>query len=151
MAANTAPIFTLLPAIGSNVWLPATTANVKSDGTGTIGTDMLLLETSGAEGTFLNKIRFSPSASVAATATTASVIRVYISTQSSGATTSANTHLIGEIAAPAQTADQTTTATNYIEFPLGFAVPSGISLLFSMHHAAAANTAWQAVAFTGDY
>jgi hypothetical protein len=151
MAANTAPIFTLLPAIGTAIWLPATTANTKSDGVGTIGTDILLLETAGANGSFLNKIRFSPAASVAATATTASVIRVFLSTQSSGATTNANTSLIGEIAAPAQTADQTTTATNYIEFPLGFAVPSGISLLFSMHHAAAANTSWQGVCFSGDY
>ena len=151
MAAGTQPIFTATPAIGQAIWLPATTANVKSDGVGTIGTDMLLLETSGANGTFFNKIRFSPAASVAATATTASVIRVYISTQSSGATTNANTALIGEIAAPAQTADQTTTATNYLEFPLGFAVPTGYSVLFSMHHAAATNTSWKGVIFSGDY
>jgi uncharacterized protein with beta-barrel porin domain len=151
MAAGTTPIFTLVPEIGANIWLPATTANTKSDGVGTIGTDMLLLFTSGADGSFLNKIRFSPSASVAATATTASVIRVYLSTQSSGATTNANTHLIGEIAAPSQTADQTTTATNYLELPLGFAIQTGYSVLFSMHHAAAANTSWKGVCFAGDY
>lgn len=151
MAANTAPIFTTTPAIGAAVWLPATTANTKSDGTGTIGTDMLLLETAGTNGSFLNKARFSPCASAAATATTASVIRVYLSTQSSGATTNADTHLIAEVPAPAQTADQTTTATNYIDVPLGFAIPSGISVLFSMHHAAAANTSWKGVVFSGDY
>jgi uncharacterized protein with beta-barrel porin domain len=151
MAAGTTPIFTIVPEIGANIWLPATTANTKSDGVGTIGTDMLLLFTSGADGSFLNKIRFSPSASVAATATTASVIRVYLSTQSSGATTNANTHLIGEIAAPSQTADQTTTATNYLELPLGFAIQTGYSVLFSMHHAAAANTSWKGVCFAGDY
>ena len=151
MAAGTTPIYTLLPEIGAGIWLPATTANVKSDGVGTIGTDMVLLMTSGTDGSFLNKIRFSPAASVAATATTASVIRVYLSTQSSGATTNANTHLIGEIAAPSQTADQTTTATNYLEFPLGFAVQTGHSVLFSMHHSAAANTSWKGVVMYGDY
>lgn len=151
MAAGTAPIFSNVPAIGTAIWTNATTANTKSDGTGTIGTDILLLETAGTNGTFLNKIRFSPCSSVAATATTASVIRVYLSTQSSGATTNANTSLIAEIAAPAQTADQTTTATNYLEVPLGFAIPSGYSVLFSMHHAAAANTSWKGVIFSGDY
>jgi uncharacterized protein with beta-barrel porin domain len=151
MAAGTAPIFSNVPAIGTAIWLPANTANTKSDGTGTIGTDILLLETAGTNGSFLNKIRFSPCSSVAATATTASVIRVYLSTQSSGATTNANTSLIAEIAAPAQTADQTTTATNYLEVPLGFAIPSTISVLFSMHHAAAANTSWKGVIFSGDY
>jgi uncharacterized protein with beta-barrel porin domain len=151
MAAGTTPIYTLTPQIGQGIWLPATTANTKSDGTGTIATDLILLCTSGADGSFLNKIRFSPCASVAATATTASVIRVYLSTQSSGATTNANTKLIGETAAPAQTADQTTTATNFLEFPLGFAVPTGYSVLFSMHHSAAASTSWEGVIMYGNY
>jgi hypothetical protein len=151
MAANTVPIFTKLPTIGANVWLPATTANTKSDGTGTIGTDILLLETAGADGAFINRIRLSPCAGTAATATTATVARFYLSTQSSGATTNANTHLFAEVACPAQTADQTTTATNFIEIPCGFYIPSGVSVLWSMHHAAATNTSWKAITFGGDY
>jgi hypothetical protein len=151
MAANTAPIFTDLALIGRAVWLPATTANVKSDGAGTIGTDMLLLLTAGTDGSFLNRIRLSPSASTAATATTASIHRFYLSTASSGATTSANTSLIAEYAAPAQTADQTTVSVQPIDVPLGFYIPSGIQLLWSMHHAAAAATAWHAVCFAGSY
>jgi hypothetical protein len=151
MAANTAPIFTDLPLLGRAVWLPATTANTKSDGTGTIGTDMLLLVTAGTDGSFLNRVRLTPSASVAATATTASIHRLYLSTAASGATTSATTTLIAEYAAPAQTTDQTTVSVQPIDVPLGFYIPSGIQLLWSMHHAAAANTAWHAVAFAGSY
>lgn len=151
MPANTAPIFTGTPIVGRAVWLPATTANVKSDGTGTIGTDLLLLVTGATNGTFLNRVRFSPAASSAPTSTTASIIRLFLSTQASGATTSANTSLIAEIAAPTQSADQTTVATSYLEVPLGFYIPSGTTLLFSMHHAAAAATAWHGVAFAGNY
>jgi FlaG/FlaF family flagellin (archaellin) len=151
MAANTAPIFTETALLGRAVWLPATTANVKSDGAGTIGTDILLLVTAGADGSFLNRVRFTPSASVAATATTASIHRLYLSTASSGATTSANTTLIAEYAAPAQTTDQTTVSVQPIDVPLGFYIPTGIQLLWSMHHAAAASTAWHAVAFAGSY
>jgi hypothetical protein len=151
MAANTAPIFTAVPDFGGNVWTSSTTANTRSDGVGTIGTDMLLLYTSGAEGSFLNKIRLQPVALVAATATTATVARLYISTVTSGATTASNTRCIGEIALPTQTAAQTTTATNFVELPLGFAIPTGYTVLMSMHHAAASNTAWQASMFAGDY
>lgn len=151
MAANQAPIYTLTPKRGKAVWLPATTANTKSDGTGTIGTDMLLVATAGANGSFLQKVRLHPSASTAATATTATVGRIYLSTASSGAVTSANTALVAEVALPAQTADQTTTATNFIDIPLGFAIAASDSVLFSMHAAAAASTAWHVTLIYGDY
>lgn len=152
MAANTSPIFSDSPNVSNGIWTSSLTANTKSDGTGTIGTDMVLVFTANAtDGSFVNRIRFTPSASVAATATTASVIRVYYSTVGSGATARTNTFLIAEIAVPAQTADQTTTATNFYEIPLGFGMPAGSFLHFSMHHAAAANTSWQATCFGGNY
>lgn len=151
MAANTAPIFTLTPNIGVGLWTSSTTANTKSDGSGTVGTDIIKTFTSGSNGSFVNKIRFQPVASVAATATTATVVRVYYSTVGSGATANTNTFDLGEIALPSQTADQTTTATNYVELPLGVAIPASSFIHFSMHHAAAANTSWQATCFGGDY
>jgi hypothetical protein len=151
MAANTAPIFTDVPLVGRAVWLAASTANTDSDGSGTIGTDMMLLLTPGADGSFLNRIRLTPAATVAATATTASIHRFFLSTVSSGATTSANTTLIAEYSAPAQTAGQTTVSVQPIDVPLGFYVPSTVFLLWSMHHAAAANTLWHAACFAGSY
>lgn len=151
MAANTAPIFTETPVIGAGIWTSSLTANTKSDGAGTIATDMVKLFTAGADGAYINKIRLQPAASAAATATTATVARFYISTISSSTTTRADTFPFAEIALAAQTADQTTTATTYYEVPCGFYIPTGYYIHFSMHHAAAANTSWAAIVFGGNY
>lgn len=151
MAANTNPIFTLTPNIGFAQWLPGTTANTDSSGIGTVGTSSLLLFTPGASGSFINKIRLQPGATTASTATTATVARFYLSTVSSGTTTAANTHLFGELACPSQTADQATVATNFLELPVGFYIPSTVFVIMSMHHAAAASTNWQAFCYAGDY
>lgn len=147
----TTPLWTGTPNIGQGVWTSSTTANTKSDGTGTIGTDMLKILTAGGNGSFVNKVRLMPCASAAATATTATVARIYLSTVGSGSTARTDTNLIAEVPCPAQTADQTTTATNQIDIPLGFAIASGDYILFSMHHAAAANTSWSIVGFAGDF
>lgn len=151
MAANFNPIFTLSPNVGSGIWTASLTANVKSDGTGTIATDMVVVFTAGANGSFVQKLRATPNGSTAATATTATVLRVYRSTQTSGATTNANTWRLDEIACPAQTTDQTTIATNYLEIPLGFGMNANETMLISMHHAAAANTNWQFNVIGGNY
>lgn len=148
MAANTNPIYSMQGNTGAVL---ITAANVKNDGTGTIATDIFKAFTAGAFGAFLQKVRVSLSASVAATATTATVFRVYLSSITAGATTNANTFLWAEVALPAQTADQTTTATNPVEVPLGFALPAGWTVLVSTHHAPAANTSVQAVVVGGDY
>lgn len=151
MPANVAPIYTLTPKIGRAIWVAATTANTTNGGVGTIGTNMLLCFTAGANGAFITKIRLCPIGLVAATATTATVGRVYISTIASGATTNADTQLWAEVACPAQTAAQTTTATSYIEIPFGIAIAPNETILFSMHHAAAANTGWDITVVGGDY
>lgn len=151
MAANTAPIFTETPVVGAGAWTNSSTANTTSTGAGTVGTSMVKLFTSGADGSFINRIRISPAGSTAATATTATVARFYISTITSGATTNADTFLFAEVACPAQTADQTTTATSYIEIPCGFYIPTGYFIHMSMHHAAAANTQWTALVLGGNY
>lgn len=151
MAANTAPIFTDVPVVGGGIWTSSLTANTKSDGTGTIATDMVKLFTAGTDGSFVNKIRISPAASTAATATTATVARFYISTVTSGATTRTDTFPFAEIALAAQTADQTTTAVSAFEVPCGFYIPTGYYIHASMHHAAAANTSWAMIVFGGHY
>jgi len=152
MAANTAPIYTNVPQRSGSIWTSSLTGNTKSDGTGTIGTDMVLAFTADAtDGSRVERLRFVPCASSAATATTATVLRVYISTVASGATTRADTHLWTEVACPATTADQTTVAVNAIEVPMGISLPAGATVLWSMHHAAAANTSWACNAVGGAY
>lgn len=151
MVANNNPIFTETPKIGSGIWTSSLTANTKSDGTGTIATDMVKLVTTGADGSFINRIRLFPAASTAGTATTATVARFYISTVSSSTTARTDTFPFAEIPCPSQTADQTTTAINYLEIQCGFYLPTSYYIHFSMHHVAATNTSWAALVFYGDY
>lgn len=144
------PIYSRLGQINGVV--VGDTANAKSNGSGTIGTDMqLAFVADGTYGGWVSRIRFSPQSNNAATATAATVLRTYISTQTSGATSPADTWLIQEVAAPAQTADQTTTATNFIEVPLNFALPPSGAILVSSHVVNNANTGWTATVFGGKY
>lgn len=151
MAANTAPIFTDVPVVGAGAWTSSLTGNTTSTGVSTIGTSSILLFSAGADGSYINRVRLTPSGSVAATATTATVARLYVSTVASGATTAANTFLVAEVALSSQTTDQTASAVTPVEIPCGFYIPTGYYLLLSMHAAAAANTQWTCVAFGGHY
>jgi hypothetical protein len=96
-------------------------------------------------------VRFIPTATTANTVTTATVARVFLSSVTSGATTSANTFLIGELTLSAQTADSSTAQVNWFDLLLGFAVPASYTILVTNHAAPAANTAWRACVIAGDY
>lgn len=150
MPANTNPVFGLTANFGP---VAITAALTKSDGTATgIATDIFKAFATGASGSWISKVRFSPCATTANTATTATIGRVYLSTQSSGATTGGtNTWLIAEVTLAAQTADSSTAATNPIDVPLNIAVQTGYYVLVSTHHAPAANSSWQAEVFGTDY
>lgn len=147
MAANLYPIYPKTPDVDA---VAITAANTSSQGGGTIGTDIFLLKTAPADGMIVRRIRFVPTAT-AQTATTATVARVFLSTQSSGATTSANTHLWAEVALASQTADSSTAAVSPIEIALDTPVPSGFSVLVTNHAAPAANTQWKAILIGSDY
>lgn len=149
MPANTNPIFTLTPNV---VGVSVTAANTRSDGQGTIGSDIYKVFTGGSNGSFVNTIRFAPTASAASTALAATTFRIYLSSVGSGPTTpGTNVWQIGELPAATQTADQTTTATYYLEFPLNRAIPTGYFILVSMHIVANANTFWHVTGWGGDY
>ena len=152
MPGNVDPIFSKQGnASNTGIWTSALTANVKSDGAGTIATDMVKVFTAGANGAYIDRIRLFPSASVASTATTATCARFYTSTVTSGATARTDTFPFAEIALPSQTADAPTTSVGFLEIPCDFVLPASQTILFSMHHAAAANTSWQVTVFGGDY
>lgn len=150
MAGNAVPQFTRQGNIGSAL---VNAANTNSDGTGNITTPtMYVVFTADAtNGSYVEFARVNVVASVAATAGAATVIRLYYSTIGSGATTNANTFLIAELAIPAITADQTVTATNWFDIPLGFRIPAGSFILASTHIAAAANTGNRISVYGGDY
>lgn len=141
------PGYIATPTIAS---VRITAANTSSQGGGTIGTDIFLTESTAASGSFIDTIRFSPTAT-APTATTATVARVFASTVSSGSTTNANTFLLGEIVLPATNADNASTSAAVIDLPIKKSLPTGWHILVTNHAAPAANTAWVATCFGGDY
>ncbi len=152
MAANTSAIFGLTPNIGAVQFGSA--ALTKSDGSSGIvgiGTDIFKAFTAGAFGSYVEKIRISPEATSAATATTPTVHRIYISSVTSGVTANTNTWLIQEISAAAQTADHSTAAIFFFEIPLNIKLPASWTVLVSTHVINANNTNWNAVVFGMDF
>jgi hypothetical protein len=150
MPANTAPIFTLTPNVG-RATITTAAANVKSDGVGTVATDNFLAFTAGANGSFIERVRFMSVASAAATTGVATTLRVFISTVNAGGTTAANTFLLGEISVPAIASSHSTNAVAPYELALGIAIPTGTYILVSQHVAQTANQNWIATVIGGDY
>lgn len=153
MPANTNPIFTLTPNIG-RAGITTTYAQVKSDGTSAgSGTDFMVNAfTAGANGSYVDRVRFYTVASVAATTGIATTLRAYLSTVSSpGATTNSDTFLLGEVSVPAISSSHSTNATNYYEIVVGFSIPSGTYIHVSQHVAQTTNQRWNAIVIGGDY
>lgn len=148
MASNISPNFTKNGVFSSVL---VTAANTSSQGGGTIGTDIFKVVTADASnGTYVDRVDFMPTATTPTT-TTATVGRVFISSVTSGATTSANTMLYGEVVLPATNADNASTSVAPISVPLGFRLPAGYTILVTNHAAPAANTNWRANAIAGDF
>lgn len=149
MAANTEPIFSKNGKIGSVL---ITAANTSSQGGGTVGTDIFLAFTADASnGSFIRQVRLIATGTTANTATTATVGRVFISSVTSGSTTSSNTYMVAEVTLPSVSADSSTVGASYLDVVLGFPIPASYTILVTNHAAPAANTAWRAVVIAGDY
>lgn len=121
MPANTSPIFSITGAIDSvasnNAGLVVgPTANTALDGSGTLYKAF----TAGSNGSYVQKIRFRPVGSPAAT-----VARVFISSSTTTSTTA--TWLYDEITLPAVTQSQTA-ASSVFELPLNFALDASYLL-----------------------
>jgi len=147
------PLLGATPKSTYSLWLNGSTANTKSDGSGTIGTDMMLAFTAGANGAWVDRIRLMPVGVTAATtaATTATVAKFFLSTQTSGVTTNVNTHLWQEAACPSQTVNQTTAAVSPVDVAAGFRLEAGETILFCMYHVAIVNSAWECIVLATDY
>lgn len=145
MPANTSPIYSITGATDSvaanNTGLiVGPTANTAQDGTGTL----YKLFTAGANGSYIQKIRFRPVGSPAAT-----VCRVFISTSTT--TNATNTWLFDEITLPAVTVSQTA-ATSVFELPLNFALDANYLLYVTFGTSTgSAGTGYSVVAIAGDY
>jgi hypothetical protein len=147
---NTAPIFTGVPEINL-IQIPQSSTNVHtSGGTASIGSNMYVAFTSGANGSYVQKMRFQFSSTTSAINSAATVFKIYFSTVNTGTPTISQASLIADIAAPAQTITATTSAYP-IEVPLNFAMPANTYLLVGQTIAATANGAWFVTTFGGDY
>jgi hypothetical protein len=145
MPANTAPIYSIAGrtdsvAANNTGLVVGPTANTALDGSGTL----VKAFTAGANGSYLQKIRFRPVGSPAAT-----VARVFIS--SSSTTSSTVTNLYDEITLPATTLSQTA-ATSIFELPLNFALPANYLLYVTFGTSTgSAGTGYSVVTIAGDY
>jgi hypothetical protein len=112
MAANTAPIFSLL---GDVQWgaTAITTANTAKDGTGTV---LNVFTADATNGGFVQRVRFKTAGTNIAT-----VARVFINNGSTNAT-AANNILWDEITLAASTISEVAAQVVY-ELPLNFALP----------------------------
>lgn len=150
MSGNSTPQFP--KQANASLGVAITAANTKSDGAGTIGTDLFLAFIADVtNGSFVDFVRFFPSATTASTTTTGTVGRVFLCSVTSGATTAANCTCIGEVLLSSIVADSPTLTVNAVDFPVGFRIPLGWSILVSCHAAPAASTAWKALAVGADY
>lgn len=152
MPANTTPIFSLTPNV-SSVKITTTAALVRSDGSAAnaIGTDQFLAFTTGANGSFIQRVRFIPVSSAAAVNSVATTLRVFLSSVNTGTPTAANTSLLAEISVPLISVANSTNAVTYYEIPLNIQVQANRYILVSQHVAQTTNQSWQATVFGGDY
>jgi len=155
MPANNDPIYTLTPNIG-RVKIPTATAQVKSDGTSAgSGSDLVYKAfTAGANGSYVDRVKFMATGAAAAVSSVATTLRVYLSTVASpGATAATDTWLIGECSIPTISAavSHSTNAVSPYEVPVGFAIPTGTYIHVSQHVAQGTNMSWNAVVIGGDY
>ena len=145
MPANTSPIYSIVGNVDSvaanNTGLVVgPTANTALDGSGTLYKAF----TAGANGSYIQKMRFRPVGSPAAT-----VCRVFISSSSTTSTTV--TWLYDEITLPATTLSQTA-ATSVFELPLNFAIEPGYLLYVTFGTSTgSAGTGYSIVIIAGDY
>ena len=145
MPANTSPIYSIVGATDSvaanNTGLVVgPTANTAQDGTGTLYKAF----TAGSNGSYIQKIRFRPVGSPAAT-----VCRVFISTSTT--TSATNTWLYDEITLPAVTVSQTA-ASSVFELPLNFAIDPNYLLYVTFGTSTGSSgTGYSVVTIAGDY
>jgi hypothetical protein len=145
MPANTSPIYSIVGAVDSvasnnSGLVVGPTANTALDGSGT----MYKAFTAGANGSYVQKMRFRPVGSPAAT-----VCRVFIS--SSTTTSATATWLFDEITLPAVTLSQTA-ASSVFELPLNFALdPSYLLYVTFGTSTGSAGTGYSIVTVAGDY
>lgn len=145
MAANTSPIYSIVGATDSvaannSGLVVGPTANTAQDGSGTL----VKAFTAGTNGSYVQKMRFRPVGSPAAT-----VCRVFISSSSTTSITA--TWLYDEMTLPTTTVSQTAASSVY-ELPLNFALDPNYLLYVAFGTSTGSSgTGYSVVTIAGDY
>lgn len=143
MAANPNPIFTKAGNVSTDNAgaMSQGLASAAADYDGT-GANNVLVFTAGAEGAFVQRLRFSSKGSNAA-----AVARVYINNGSSPGT-AANNALYAQVSLPSTTASATV-GTADVDHAMNFALPAGYRLYVGL--GAAVSAGWVCTAIGGNY
>ena len=145
MPANINPIYSIAGRVDSvannnSGLVVGPTATTAQDGTGT----MYKAFTAGSNGSYVQKIRFRPVGTTAAT-----VARVFVSSNTT--TSNTNTWLYDEITLPAVTLSQTA-ATSVFELPVNAALPANYLLYVTFGTSTgSAGNGYSVVTIAGDY
>ena len=149
MPANTSPIYSIVGHVESAVSntagvMAGPTANTSTDGSGTL----IKIFTAGANGSYVQKIRFRPVAASAGSVA-ATVCRVFISSSSTTSTTA--TWLYDEITLPAVTMSNTA-ASSVFELPLNIALNPNYLLYVTFGTSTGTSpSGYSIVTIAGDY
>lgn len=143
MPANTDPIFTVDPEVSNNgtTGMNQLITAAANDYTG-IDADVSLVFTAGANGSYIQRLRFKAGGTNVAT-----VARIYLN-NGSAPTTATNNVFYGEVSLPATTATATA-ATIDVDYPMNLAIPNGFRVYVGLATAVAAG--WVVTPVAGNY
>lgn len=143
MAQNIDPIYTREPEIANNgtTGMNQLITAAATDYTG-IDADTSLVFTAGAEGSYIERLRFKAGGTNVAT-----VARIYIN-NGSAPTTATNNVFYGEVSLPATTATNTA-ATAEIDYFMTLAIPASFRVYVGLATAVAAG--WVVTPVAGNY
>lgn len=144
MAANTAPIFTLLGQVSNNsgTGMNQMVTAAANDYTGIDADVSLIFTADPTNGSYVQRIRLKAGGTNVAT-----VARFYINNGSTPGTAT-NNQFYGEVSLPATTASAVA-ATVEVDYWLDFALPPGFRLYMGL--ATAVSAGWCATVIGGDY
>ncbi len=144
MAANTAPIYTLLGDVSNNdgTTFGAAITTATGDYTGASANHVLVHTGDATNGSYVRRLRFQAIGTNVAT-----VARIYLNNGSAN-TTAANNVIYGQQSLPATTASNTA-ATVEIDYPMELALPPGFRIYVGVATTVAAG--WVCTAVAGQY
>jgi hypothetical protein len=142
--SNKTPIYSIAGDVTSDsgtAMAPVFTTQA-ADYDGTTATHNKLVFTAGANGSFIQRLRFKAKGT-----NTASVARIFINNGSAN-TSASNNSFYGEVSLPATTAIATA-ATVEIDYPMNFAIPPGFTIYVGIGTTVSAG--WVCTPIAGEY